>query len=66
MEQTKTKTKKLLFNYYILLGGEYWKPDGRGYTTKKTEAGVFTLEDMIKKDFNLDGCTLVRAPGHIF
>jgi hypothetical protein len=45
--------------YYILKDGKCWLPEGRGYTAKRAEAGIFALPEMEK--FNLDGCTLEKA-----
>lgn len=31
----------------------WWKPEGAGYTKKKSEAGLFTIQEALRQ--NLDG-----------
>jgi hypothetical protein len=34
--------------YYILKRGYYYRPDSKGYTDKKEEAGIYSFDEMKK------------------
>lgn len=49
-------------NYHIKSNKGYWLSGGFGYTKKKSEAGIFTSEELL--NHNLDGCTLLQVEPH--
>ena len=47
--------------YRIKSAKGFWLPRAAGYTQSEAEAGVWTLDELASKAWNLDGCTLHLA-----